>query len=289
MMELAAQRGGRCLSEFVDMITPMKWECKEGHTWIVRPHSIVYQGNWCRQCAVIKRTNIKRLDIERVRQKALSSGYEVLDMKNYKSVETAIELRHLICGTRIKRSLHAITSNRGNPCPVCNGRSHLNETDARKYALEHKGALIAWGGKASTHSTWKCEKGHIWHGSWRRLAAEGSWCQKCRVPFFVKPNKHKRFDELTRLAKKSLSGYKRADEKKQMKFDLTLDDVKQAKKSKCQYCGREASGLDRIDNNLGHTKANCVPSCLRCNWVRGSFLSYEVMLQVGKLLREIDP
>jgi hypothetical protein len=65
--------------------------------------------------------------------------------------------------------------------------------------------------------------------------------------------------------------------------------VIKAKNTKCHYCDRQASGLDRVKNSEGHTKANCVPACVRCNWVRGSWLSYETMLEVGNLLKRIDP
>ena len=44
----------------------------------------------------------------------------------------------------------------------------------------------------------------------------------------------------------------------------------------CSYClDTEAKmTLDRIDNTIGHTQANVVPACLRCNVTRGS-MPYE--------------
>ena len=49
----------------------------------------------------------------------------------------------------------------------------------------------------------------------------------------------------------------------------------------CSYC--EAThikmSIDRIDNNLGHTNENTVPSCLFCNIFRGN-VDYKIWLQI---------
>jgi hypothetical protein len=53
MQELAASRGGRCLSErYIDAKTHLVWECARGHAWRAVPHSVT-EGRWCRQCAVL--------------------------------------------------------------------------------------------------------------------------------------------------------------------------------------------------------------------------------------------
>lgn len=46
------------------------------------------------------------------------------------------------------------------------------------------------------------------------------------------------------------------------------------------------SNLDRKDNSLGYTKKNCVVCCPSCNETKGSHLTYEEMLAVGKLRRK---
>jgi 5-methylcytosine-specific restriction endonuclease McrA len=45
------------------------------------------------------------------------------------------------------------------------------------------------------------------------------------------------------------------------------------------------SGIDRKDNEKGYTEENCVPCCKRCNGIKGEWLSYEEMLEVGGLLK----
>lgn len=55
--QLAAQHGGKCLSEeYVNKETPLWFECKAGHRWRTRPAQI-RKGAWCGQCAQIARRN----------------------------------------------------------------------------------------------------------------------------------------------------------------------------------------------------------------------------------------
>ena len=63
---------------------------------------------------------------------------------------------------------------------------------------------------------------------------------------------------------------KQTDCKKRRSNDLTLDFVSNALIQPCVYCGtsRIKMTLDRIDNALGHLQSNCVPSCIRCNYIR---------------------
>lgn len=60
----------------------------------------------------------------------------------------------------------------------------------------------------------------------------------------------------------------------------------------CTYCGEKlpevGHGLDRKNSTLGYSAENCVPSCARCNHVRGEDeISYEEMFEVVKLLKRL--
>jgi hypothetical protein len=60
----------------------------------------------------------------------------------------------------------------------------------------------------------------------------------------------------------------------------------------CVYCGEAEArrSLDRIDNSKGHTKANVVGSCERCNYVRRD-MPYEAWLAVApgmRIARELE-
>ncbi|OJA64492.1 hypothetical protein BGV68_01410 [Burkholderia ubonensis] len=65
----AVERGGRCLSAYVDKETPLQWQCAEGHTWLA-PWFRVSKGQWCHLCAVKARTRT----IEQMQELAQSRG-----------------------------------------------------------------------------------------------------------------------------------------------------------------------------------------------------------------------
>jgi len=59
----------------------------------------------------------------------------------------------------------------------------------------------------------------------------------------------------------------------------------------CHYCSgllnETGGGLDRIQNDIGHTCYNVVPCCRRCNRIKGHDLSYEEMMLLAPALKEI--
>lgn len=59
----------------------------------------------------------------------------------------------------------------------------------------------------------------------------------------------------------------------------------------CTYCEGAfpilGHGVDRKDSALGYTKENCVPCCGACNRIKNELLTYEEMLAVAKLLKEM--
>lgn len=63
------------------------------------------------------------------------------------------------------------------------------------------------------------------------------------------------------------------------------------KDSSCYYClgvlKPGGHGLDRMDNSLGHVCFNVVPCCWDCNELKGIRLSYEEMMLLVPVLREI--
>lgn len=63
-------------------------------------------------------------------------------------------------------------------------------------------------------------------------------------------------------------------------------------KGTCCYCEEKlpevGHGLDRKNSALGYSAKNCVPSCARCNHIRGEDeISYEEMFEVIKLLKRL--
>ena len=84
------------------------------------------------------------------------------------------------------------------------------------------------------------------------------------------------------------SSYKVFDSKKLFKNNIDWRFLSENIIGKpCTYCGFPSTGLDRLDNNQGHTKENCVPACKECNLARMDNFSYEEMLVIGKTIREV--
>ncbi|WP_434653830.1 hypothetical protein [Chromobacterium violaceum] len=55
MQALARERGGLCLSDrYVNIRTPMLWQCERGHVWSI-PASSVLTGRWCAACWALRR------------------------------------------------------------------------------------------------------------------------------------------------------------------------------------------------------------------------------------------
>jgi len=83
MRELAASRGGSCLSPvYVNNETPIEWCCAKGHCWRaapirIRPYSEKTPGSWCPVCAVEDR----KLNIEAMQAIARERGGECLSQE----------------------------------------------------------------------------------------------------------------------------------------------------------------------------------------------------------------
>lgn len=60
--------------------------------------------------------------------------------------------------------------------------------------------------------------------------------------------------------------YRHNAKRKNLMFELTLEQFKSFSNRPCEYCGRiGVVGIDRVDNNVGYKEDNCVPCCKNCN------------------------
>jgi len=76
MQEIAAERGGQCLSDkYINSSANLRWECGEHHVWKAAPDSIE-QGSWCPVCS-----KSKRLTIEGMQELAAERGGKCLSDK----------------------------------------------------------------------------------------------------------------------------------------------------------------------------------------------------------------
>jgi hypothetical protein len=83
-----------------------------------------------------------------------------------------------------------------------------------------------------------------------------------------------------------LRSYRRSDRLQNKEFDLTLEFLEESIVGQpCYYCGSiEEIGMDRKDNSLGHVKANVVPCCYSCNFLRKDKLNVEDMKMLGEIM-----
>ena len=70
-------------------------------------------------------------------------------------------------------------------------------------------------------------------------------------------------------------------------FEILFEDFKVIVTSPCHYCKQikenEANGIDRVNNDLGYTKENCVAACWKCNRMK-HFYHPEFFMEKCKII-----
>ena len=120
----AAKRGGRCLTEtYVDSLTPMEWECAQGHRWRAVAHAI-RQGHWCKRCADER----LRYPAETVHAFAASRGGNCL-AERYTNSQAKLEWQCAL-GHRWRSSFNSVKQ--GSWCPQCKMDKRAEERATRQ-------------------------------------------------------------------------------------------------------------------------------------------------------------
>lgn len=104
----------------------------------------------------------------------------------------------------------------------------------------------------------------------------------------IEPVHSKEQAERSRISKIA-STYRNNDNRKELFNDISFEVALTLIKDKsCTYCGdTNRIGLDRIDNNFGHSVNNVVPCCYECNIMRSNMFSHEEMFAIGKTVKQI--
>jgi hypothetical protein len=71
--DIAARRGGRCLTPYTNTAARMEWICARGHPWSASLNS-VKQGRWCPECARSGRERRNRASYSWVRALAVDAS-----------------------------------------------------------------------------------------------------------------------------------------------------------------------------------------------------------------------
>lgn len=107
-------------------------------------------------------------------------------------------------------------------------------------------------------------------------AKEEKWQSKSDWRYYQKNRESIITKSMEYYHKNKYSVYKARCKKKNMAFELTKEEFDWYTQQPCFYDGREPTqsepnGVDRIINNKGYMKSNCVPCCKECNFAKGSF------------------
>src|ERR1700687_129656 len=124
-------------------------------------------------------------------------------------------------------------------------------------------------------------------------------CKSCHRQTKRKWNKNNRekrrgySKKRNRTDKARFSSGKANARQRKLSWKLTFDEWKEIVIGKrCHYCDGDLSptgaSLDRKDNNIGYLLDNVVPCCPDCNTIKADILTYEEMLAVAKLLKEMS-
>jgi len=175
MQRIANERCGKCLSDkYVNRVTKLKWQCKEGHIFWMRP-SNVKQANWCPKCGTINAGNALRGNIEEMQQIADTRGGMCLS-EVYKATHVKLKWQ-----CKIGHIWEATPANvkRGKWCPFCTGNVKKTIEDMQKLA-ESKGGKCLSKEYVGIHTKlkWQCKEGHVWDAIPNNIQ-RGQWCPHC--------------------------------------------------------------------------------------------------------------
>ena len=60
---IAEKNNGKCLSKScLGGRDKLKWQCKNGHTWIMTYHNVKSAKQWCKVCRIEENLNEKRIN-----------------------------------------------------------------------------------------------------------------------------------------------------------------------------------------------------------------------------------
>ncbi len=86
-----------------------------------------------------------------------------------------------------------------------------------------------------------------------------------------------------------------SSKRRNLLFDLTIDEFKELCSKKCFYCGSEPqtktevggilrNGIDRVDGKIGYIKTNCVTCCVTCNYMKRTLNQKSFYQHILKIL-----
>ncbi len=192
MHNVAAIRGGRCLSTtYRGSSEKLRWSCRHGHEFSRTPAS-VKQGSWCMLCR-----GRSEHSIEQMQAVARENGGVCLSTR-YRSMRTPMKWQ---CETGHTWTACAETILRGSWCPDCYGQSRGSIEKLRELARMRGGACMSDQYINNLHKIrWRCRHGHEWEARPMNIVM-GTWCPVCAAVARGRKGKRKRtLEEMQALA-----------------------------------------------------------------------------------------
>lgn len=273
--------GSKILSSFTtDEINILKYdiECFCGNSFQLRHDQLnlilrdINRELHCKQCSVDKSLE-KRKDS--ITQSQLNQFYN-----RYKNISKTKNREFLLSKSDFQKIIN-------NSCYYCGAECSEN----------------------STYNYLEC-----YNGIDRLNSSEGYKLSNC-VPCCYKCNKMKMHFELNVFIKKceyitygntlTLStpidydinfsqlyrDYKYSSRVRNLVFELTEDEFINLKKQPCKYCGEYykdfINGIDRVDNNEGYSRNNCIPCCRTCNIMKSNLTKEDFLNHCKKIINNL--
>ncbi len=141
----------------------------------------------------------------------------------------------------------------------------------------------------------KCECGNNIIVSGQDLRSKNTRSCGCLYKFKTKEDIH------NSIIQSIIKQYRDNAKRKNLIFDLYIEDFKKLIFSNCFYCNDDKllneinkklkngtytlkwNGIDRINNNIGYIKSNVVPSCKICNYMKKDMNLKEFYLHIEKI------
>jgi hypothetical protein len=174
MQCVARERGGRCLSErYVNSITPMEWECADGHRWFANAGN-VRRGAWCSVCGHQRR----RVSLADIQSAAAKLGGRCLSEKRVDA--TSPLLFECSAGHRWEAKLASIRA--GMWCAQCRyDRRRTPIETMHSYAASHGGQCLSEAYTSKRQRLrWRCAKGDEWEST-ATIVKQRTWCPQCAI------------------------------------------------------------------------------------------------------------
>lgn len=138
----------------------------------------------------------------------------------------------------------------------------------------------------------KLIKGINWYTTRRHFVCKS--CDNLRSTKWAVNNPEKAKERYERNSKTFTTKYnvgKKCARLRNVVWSITKEQFKLLISNPCHYCGHELPkagvGLDQIVPSNGYTTDNVVPCCTQCNQAKNSYFTYEEMLLIGKIIKDI--